>query len=84
MDVCALCMHSGPHMSEENVKFPGCGVTDGVELPCGCWELNTGALLEQQVVLATKPSLQPAIDHLFTETAVKPFSLRLHAVFFIG
>jgi len=31
-------------------------ITDGCELPCGCWELNSGPLEEQTVLLTT---LQP-------------------------
>ena len=34
-------------------------ITDGCELPCGCWELNTGPLEEQLVLLTSEPSLQP-------------------------
>jgi len=34
-------------------------ITDGCEPPCGCWELNSGPLEEQSVLLATEPSLQP-------------------------
>ena len=26
--------------------------------PCGCWELNSGPLEEQSVLLTTEPSLQ--------------------------
>ena len=34
-------------------------ITDGCEPPCGCWELNSGPLDEQQsVLLTTEPSLQ--------------------------
>jgi hypothetical protein len=33
--------------------------TDGGEPPC-CWELNSGPLEEQSVLLTTEPSLQPA------------------------
>jgi hypothetical protein len=33
--------------------------TDGCEPPCGCWELNSGPLEEQSVLLTTEPSLQP-------------------------
>jgi hypothetical protein len=29
------------------------------EPPCGCWELNSGPLKEQLVLLTTEPSLQP-------------------------
>jgi hypothetical protein len=33
-------------------------ITDGFELPCGCWKLNLGPLEEQLVFLTTEPSLQ--------------------------
>jgi len=33
--------------------------TDGCEPPCGFWELNSGPLEEQSVLLTTEPSLQP-------------------------
>ncbi|EDL09379.1 mCG144592, partial [Mus musculus] len=32
---------------------------DGCESPCGCWELNSGPLEEQSVLLTAQPSLQP-------------------------
>jgi hypothetical protein len=42
-------------------------VTDGCEPPCGCWELNSGPLEEQSVLLTAEPLLQPHIsDSLFT------------------
>jgi len=47
--MCCLC---------ESVGFPEAGVTDGYELPCGCWELNLGPLEEQPVLLTAEPSLQ--------------------------
>jgi hypothetical protein len=34
-------------------------MTDGCEPPCGCWDLNSGPLEEQLVLLTTEPSLQP-------------------------
>jgi hypothetical protein len=35
-------------------------ITGGCEPPCGCWDLNSGPLVEQSVVLLTaEPSLQP-------------------------
>jgi hypothetical protein len=34
-------------------------IIDGCEPPCGCWELNSGPLEEQSVLLITEPSLQP-------------------------
>jgi hypothetical protein len=33
-------------------------ITDGCESPCGCWELNSGPLEEQSVLLIAEPSLQ--------------------------
>ena len=35
-------------------------ITDGCEPPCGCWELTSGPLEEQSVLLTAEPSLQPA------------------------
>jgi hypothetical protein len=32
-------------------------IMDGCELQCGCWELNSGHLKEQLVLLTTEPSL---------------------------
>jgi hypothetical protein len=34
-------------------------ITDGCEPSCGCWDLNSGPLEEQPVLLTTEPSLQP-------------------------
>jgi hypothetical protein len=34
-------------------------ITDGSEPPCGCWDLNSGPLGEQSVLLTSEPSLQP-------------------------
>jgi hypothetical protein len=34
-------------------------ITDGYEPPCGCWDLNSGPLEEQSVLLTVKQSLQP-------------------------
>jgi hypothetical protein len=36
-------------------------ITDGCDSPCGFWELNSGPLEEQSVLLTTEPS----IEHLF-------------------
>jgi hypothetical protein len=33
-------------------------IADGCEPPCGCWDLNSGPLEEQSVLLTTEPSLQ--------------------------
>jgi hypothetical protein len=34
-------------------------ITDGCEPPCGCWDLNSGPLEEQSVLLTAETSLQP-------------------------
>ena len=36
-------------------------ITDGCEPLCGCWDLNSGLLEEQPVLLTAEPSLQPLI-----------------------
>ena len=37
-------------------------IADGCEPPCGCWELNSGPLEEQSVLLTTEPSLQRPLE----------------------
>lgn len=51
----ALCQWS----PEEGIGFPGSGVQDDCDLPCGCWESNMCSLKEQLVIFTTKQSLQP-------------------------
>jgi hypothetical protein len=34
-------------------------ISDGCEPPCDCWDLNSGPLEEQPVLLTTEPFLQP-------------------------
>jgi hypothetical protein len=36
-------------------------ITDGCEPPCGCWDLNSGPLEEQSVLLPIEPSRQPSV-----------------------
>jgi hypothetical protein len=36
-------------------------IMDGCEPQCGCWDLNSGPLEEQSVLLTTEPSLQPSL-----------------------
>jgi hypothetical protein len=36
-------------------------IMDGCELPCGCWELNSGPLEKQSVLLTSESSLQPLV-----------------------
>ena len=42
----------------EDIRSPGNRVRDDCELSCGCWELNSGPLEEQPVLLTAEPSLQ--------------------------
>jgi len=44
-------------------------ITDGCEPPCGCWDLNSGPLEEQSVLLTTEPTLQ-ASTSLLKQTVV--------------
>lgn len=57
--MCTVCMP----VLEEGVGFSRTGVIDGCELPCGGWELDLCPLQEQQVLLATEPSLQSQIHY---------------------
>jgi hypothetical protein len=53
------------YMSSLSARPPACQKresdpsTDGCEPQCGCWELNSGPLEEQSVLLTIEPSLQP-------------------------
>jgi hypothetical protein len=42
---------------------------DGCKPPCGCWELNSGPLEEQSVLLTAEPSLQPSFQALGSQAA---------------
>jgi hypothetical protein len=46
-------------------------ITDVFEIPCDCWELNSGPLEEQPMLLTTEPSLQ-SICILFNMGTGKP------------
>jgi hypothetical protein len=51
-----LCIY---HCSfQTHQKRASDSIPDGCEPPCGCWELNSGPLEEQSVLLTTEPSLQ--------------------------
>ncbi|XP_057616168.1 zinc finger protein 793-like [Chionomys nivalis] len=45
-------------------------ITDGCEPPCGCWELNSGPLEEQSMLLTSEPFLQPP-PHVYSIKQVK-------------
>jgi hypothetical protein len=49
------------------IGFPGPGVRDGYEVPCGCWEWNSGPL-EEQLELLT-------LSHLSNSLSVSPCDL---------
>jgi hypothetical protein len=40
--------------------------SDGCEPLCGCWELNSGPLEEQPVLLTAEPSPQPQVVYFYT------------------
>jgi len=46
-------------------------ITDGCEPPCGCWELNSGPLQEQSVLLTTRSPIQPP-RWFFSEATLLP------------
>jgi hypothetical protein len=49
---------------QKNASDP---IADGCKPPYGSWELNTGPLKEESVLLTTETSLQPQIPILKTE-----------------
>jgi hypothetical protein len=38
-------------------------ITDGCDSPCGFWDLNSGPLEDQSVLLTAEPSLHPPTSH---------------------
>ena len=50
-------------MSVWGIRSPETGITDRCELPHGYWELNSGPLEEQPVLLIFESSLQPSASH---------------------
>ena len=52
-------------------------MTDGCELPCGCWDLNSGPLEEQSVLLTAEPSLQTLVCELLIVPTTNDPLLRL-------
>ena len=51
-NILLVCMPAGQKRAPDPI-------TDGCEPPCGFWELNSGPLEEQSVLLTAEPSLQP-------------------------
>jgi hypothetical protein len=60
-DLFILCIrvHSCLQTHQKRASDP---ITDGCEPPCGCWELNSGALEKQSVLLTTELFLQPSLS----------------------
>ena len=51
-NILSACMSKGQKRAPDLI-------IDGCEPPCGCWELNSGPLEEQVVLLTTEPSHHP-------------------------
>jgi hypothetical protein len=45
---------------------------DGCEGPYGCWDLNSGPLEKQSVLLTAEPSLQPTTMIFIYKKNIKP------------
>jgi hypothetical protein len=60
MYVCmyVLCMCCCLQTYQKRASDP---TTDGCEPPCGGWDLNSGPVEEQPVLLTAEPSLQPVL-----------------------
>jgi len=63
-----LCIRVYCSCLQAHQKRASDSLTDGCEPPCGCWELNSGPLEEQSVLLTTKSSLQPPDASFNTRT----------------
>ena len=53
-NILSVCMPAGQKRAPDLI-------TDGCEPPCGGWELNSGHLEEQAMLLTSEPSLQPLL-----------------------
>ena len=53
-----MCISFLPRVPASQKGAPGL-ITDGCKPACGCWELNSGPLEEQSVLLTSEPYLQP-------------------------
>ena len=53
----------------EDIGFPGTRVTDGCELPDGCWEPNLDPPEDQYVFLTTAPFLHPLVSFFNRDTS---------------
>ena len=62
-------------LSAGQKRAPGL-ITDGCEPPCGRWELNSGPLEEQAMLLTTEPSLQSYTKGLYLSLLSQSYFLR--------
>jgi hypothetical protein len=62
-DLFILCMKVHHCCLQTHQKRASEPITDGCEPPYGCWELNSGPLEEQSVILTAEPSFQPPTPH---------------------
>lgn len=56
MYVCVACTCSALR-PEWDIGFPGPGIMEGCELPCGCWEVNHWDCLQEQPMLLNTTTL---------------------------
>jgi hypothetical protein len=78
-----MCMPGSPTRSEDSIRFPGTGVTDGCGPECGYWELNPGPLESMLLTTELFPQLLESIisiltplSHHFFCTQLIPFSFQ--------
>jgi hypothetical protein len=57
-------------------------IIDGCKPPCGCWELNSGPLEEQPVLLTAEPSLQPDYK-VFKVQTLRIFNIYMHVHIYV-
>jgi hypothetical protein len=60
----SICEHTVTVFRQHQKRAPD-PITDGCEPPGGYWELNSGPLKEQPVLLTAEPSLQPHMKENF-------------------
>ena len=63
LPICMYVCVPGAHMMSSKARrsqIPITGLTDGYELLCGCWEVNSNALQKHRVFLITKPCMYVA------------------------
>jgi hypothetical protein len=57
-DIFIYFMYISTLLLQTHQKRASDPITDGCEPSCGCWELNSGPLKEQSVLLTSEPFLQ--------------------------